>query len=293
MARYTQGRVAPGDEPARNTNHAGGECAPASDHTEHLERTRLPRRSDSEPSGCSQQLARQSDFLSGKENRMIEQDAERLMRGTRLHESVARQFSLPEGAGGRAVAEVMRVVNWLPNRKAISLLDVAASDDVLEVGFGPGHALKMLARLAPAGSVIGVDRSRTMFHEASLRNRSAIRAGRMSLRRGSFEALPLQDASVNRILAVNVMYFVGPLKAAFSEARRVLRPGGSISIYVTDRNSMEWLQFAGTDTRHAFDLAKLSRVIGDSAFGGDEIDIRRMWLPFGFRGLLVKITKAI
>lgn len=223
---------------------------------------------------------------------MIEEDAERPITGPRLYELVARQFSLPEGAGGKAIAAVMRVINWLPNKRAISLLDVSSSDDVLEIGFGPGHALKALARLTPAGSVTGVDRSRTMFREASLRNARAIQAGRMSLRRGTFEALPLQDSSVDRILAVNVIYFVGPLKTAFTEARRVLRPGGSITIYVTDRSSMEWFQFAGTDTRHAFDQANLTRMICDSAFGEDEIDIRRIWLPFGFRGLVAKVTKA-
>lgn len=219
-------------------------------------------------------------------------DAGRLGTGTRLHEQVARQFSLPEGAGGRAIAAVMRLVNWLPNRQAIRLLGVGAGDDVLEVGFGPGHALRALSRLAAGGSVTGVDRSRTMFQEASRRNATAIRAGRMRLRNGSFEALPAKDGSFDRILAVNVLYFVGSLEAAFAEARRVLRPGGSIAIYVTDRNAMQWLQFSGADTRHSFDAAHLMAAIRNSAFGADAVEIRRIWLPFGFRGLLARITKA-
>lgn len=223
---------------------------------------------------------------------MIEDNAGTLRAGPRLHERVARQFSRPEGRGGLAIAALMRLINWLPNRHAIRLLEVGPGDDVLEIGFGPGHALGALTRLTPCGTVTGVDRSRTMFHAATARNAAAISAGRMTLRRGSFEALPLPDASVDRILAVNVLYFVGPLRAAFAEARRVLRPGGSLALYVTDRGAMRWLQFEGADTRHGFEHDSLLRVLRDSAFRDDRIVIRRVWLPFGFRGLLARVTRA-
>ena len=222
---------------------------------------------------------------------MIDEDAEPLARRPRLHELVAQQFSLPEGPGGTAIGAAMRLVNWLPNKRTIELLDIGPSDDVLEIGFGPGHALKRLCSLTPAGTVTGVDRSHTMFRQASARNCGAIAEGGLSLRHGSFESLPLPDSSVDRILAVNVIYFVAPLMAALSEARRVLRPGGTMALYVTDRSSMEWLQFVGRDTRHTFDMPSLARLLGASAFGSDEVDVRHIWLPFRFRGLIAKVTK--
>lgn len=223
---------------------------------------------------------------------MIDEDTKTFAGRTGLHELVAGQFSFPKGRGGRMIGWAMRFVNWLPNRYAIEMLDVGPSHDILEIGFGPGHALKKLSRLAPRGTVTGVDRSGTMFRAASLRNEHAIREGRLRLKRGSFERLMLQDSSVDRILAVNVVYFVGSLKAAFAEARRVLRPGGTIAIYVTDRSSMAWLQFVGRDTRHTFDGAGLARLLEESAFASDEIDIQRIWLPFGFRGLVARVTKT-
>lgn len=223
---------------------------------------------------------------------MIDEDADGPVVEARFRDLVARQFSLPEGRGGLAVAAAMRLVNWLPNKRTIDLLSVGPDNDLLEIGFGPGHALKRLCRLAPSGSVTGVDRSCTMLREASLRNRRAIAEGRLSLSRGSFERLPLKDASVDGILAVNVLYFIGPLLAALAEARRVLRPGGSIAIYVTDRSSMEWLQFVGDETRHTFDRTSLAHLLRSSAFGEDEIDVRRVWLPFGFRGLIAKATRS-
>lgn len=223
---------------------------------------------------------------------MIDEDVEGPVAETRFRDLVARQFSLPEGRGGLAIAAAMRLVNWLPNRRAIGLLDVGPGDDLLEIGFGPGHALKRLCKLAPSGSVAGVDRSHTMLREAAARNRRAIAEGRLSLSSGSFERLPFKDASVDGILAVNVLYFVGSLMAALAEARRVLRPGGSMAVYVTDRSSMEWLQFVGRETRHTFDMTNLTRLLQSSAFGADRIDVRSIWLPFGFRGLVAKVTRT-
>ena len=224
---------------------------------------------------------------------MTDEEAESLVAGRSFHDLVARQFSLPEGRGGSLVAATMRVVNWLPNKRAIELLGVDPASDVLEIGFGPGHSLKKLCHLAAFGTVTGIDRSTTMSREAAERNRSAIADGRLSLLRGSFESLPLPDSSVDRILAVNVMYFVGPLLTALAEARRVLRPGGSMAVYVTDRSSMEWLQFVGTDTRHTFDMNNLTHLLRCSAFGADEICVRRIWLPLGFRGILARVRKSM
>ncbi|MCM2294659.1 methyltransferase domain-containing protein [Allorhizobium sp. BGMRC 0089] len=208
-----------------------------------------------------------------------------------VYDYIARQFAIPEGQGGVAISVAMRMINWLPYRGAISLLDIKPTADLLEIGHGPGFGLARLSKMAPMGSIIGVDRSPTMRRLARAKNKTAIAEGNMSLKQGTFERLPLRDESVDGILAVNVLYFVDPISSALAEARRVLRPGGTLSVYVTDKSRMPWLQFDGRETRHTFDERSLHRTLQTSDFGGDMIEIRSMWLPFRFRGLLAKITK--
>lgn len=208
-----------------------------------------------------------------------------------LHNFIAQQFSMPEGIGGRVAGAVMGLINHLPNRRAIELLDIGEQDDVFEMGFGPGWALKKMARLARSGTITGVDRSPTMFRQAQARNRAAIQDGRLKLIQGTFETLPLDSASVDKVLAVNVIYFCSPTGAALAEARRVLRPGGTMSIYATDCSSRRRLQFIGPETRQTFDLKGLEDFLGKSAFASDQIDIEAIWLPFGFRGLVARLCK--
>ncbi|QKC82051.1 class I SAM-dependent methyltransferase [Mesorhizobium sp. NZP2077] len=208
-----------------------------------------------------------------------------------LHDFIAQQFSMPEGMCGRAAGAVMGLINHLPNRRAIERLDIGEQDDVLEIGFGPGWALKKMARLAHGGTITGVDRSPTMVRQAQIRNRAAIQDGKLKLIHGTFERLPVESASMDKILAVNVIYFCSPTGTALAEAHRVLRPGGTMSIYATDCSSMKRLQFVGPETRQTFDPKGLEDFLGRSAFASDQIDIQVIWLPFGFRGLVARLCK--
>lgn len=208
-----------------------------------------------------------------------------------LHDFIARQFSRPEGICGRVTGAVMGLINHLPNLRAIELLDIADQDDVLEIGFGPGFALKKMAKLAREGTVVGVDQSLTMLRQAQARNRVAIEAGKLKLIQGRFEQLPLESATVDKVLAVNVIYFCWPTGTALAEARRVLRQGGTMAIYATDCSSMRRLQFIGPETQQTFDRKGLENFLNESAFGSDRIDIQTVWLPLGFRGLVARLCK--
>jgi SAM-dependent methyltransferase len=222
---------------------------------------------------------------------MLFEDTDTPARKHRIYDYIARQFASPQGRGGVVVAMAMRFINWLPNRGAIKFLDAKQTDDLLEIGFGPGFGLQRLCNIASRGTVTGIDLSTTMMAMAEARNRVAADDGRLSLKRGAFEKLPVSDASMDGILAVNVLYFVQPLKLSLAEAWRALRPGGSLVIYVTDKSIMSWLQFDGRNTGHTFDKQGLYQQLHASPLGAGEIEIRSLWLPFRFRGILAKVTK--
>ncbi len=199
---------------------------------------------------------------------------------------LGRQLRHPSGLGASVLAPVMALVNRRPNRVAIDALAVAPSDTVLELGFGPGHALRTLIAMASAGRVLGIDHSAAMLARAARRNRAAIGAGRLELRQARFDALPWGAQSVDKILAVNVAYFFGADGADLREARRVLRPGGTMAIYVTERTSMARWAFASAETHRRFDRDELMMLLLRGGFASDEVTIAPIAIPPGIRGLL-------
>ena len=74
---------------------------------------------------------------------------------------VVDQFHRPRGFSGRLAGWVManRSSNRRRNAWVITLLDVAPTDRVLEIGFGPGIAIREAAARATEGLVCGVDHS--------------------------------------------------------------------------------------------------------------------------------------
>jgi SAM-dependent methyltransferase len=138
----------------------------------------------------------------------------------------------PHGIGGHLAGWVMahRSSNVRRNHWVVSLLDVQPGDRVLEVGFGPGLAIREISRRATRGSVFGVDHSEVMVSAARRRNDAAIRAGRVDLRLVSVDALPDFGDPLDKILAVNSVGFWQDPATCLSELRARLRPDGIIAL---------------------------------------------------------------
>jgi SAM-dependent methyltransferase len=152
----------------------------------------------------------------------------------RVTAAVRAQFGHPTGFWGRAAGLIMahRTSNRRRNAWAVSLLDVRPEDRVLEIGFGPGLAIRELGRLAWKGYVCGIDHSELMVRRAKRLNAEGLRRGVVDLRLGSVpDDLPAFDEPFDKILAVNAMMSVWREPVArLEELRRLLRSGGLIAV---------------------------------------------------------------
>jgi SAM-dependent methyltransferase len=97
-----------------------------------------------------------------------------------------RMFGRPKGVlgrlGGIILAHTKRdFIQWV-----ISLLEVQPDDKVLEVGFGPGVGIQILATAVSTGYVAGVDYSKEMVEQAKARNVKAV-VGSLCCRRERFQ----------------------------------------------------------------------------------------------------------
>jgi SAM-dependent methyltransferase len=104
--------------------------------------------------------------------------------------------------------------------------DPQAGDLVVEVGCGTGRLTLPLAAVTPA-RVMGVDSETKMLDVA----RAKDGAGRVEWLRGSAYRLPVGDSEAAVVLMVMVVHLLRQRVRAFSETRRVLRPGGRLSVW--------------------------------------------------------------
>jgi ubiquinone/menaquinone biosynthesis C-methylase UbiE len=127
-----------------------------------------------------------------------------------------------------------RTIVWREvRRQTYALLDVHEGDQLLDVGCGPGDAVRELAqRVGSTGHVIGVDKSETMIQEARRRAQGATLPSEYRL--GDVYQLEFADNTFDGCRAERVfMHLDDPLRA-LSEIRRVTRPDGHIVIAEPD-----------------------------------------------------------
>jgi SAM-dependent methyltransferase len=206
--------------------------------------------------------------------------------------AIGRQLRNPSGFGGGLIAGLMAFANRQPNRIAIDALKIAPSDTVLELGFGPGRAIRTLDSMASRGRVFGIDHSATMLAQASRYNRRTVRIGRVQLQQGRFDALPWAPDTFDKILAVNVVYFFRADAAEIREARRVLRPGGMMAIYASNKSTMARWKFPCPETHHLFDEHDLLALILKGAAANDEVSVCSVTLALRIAGLLAILRKG-
>ena len=142
------------------------------------------------------------------------------------HGGMRSQFGHPRGMLGALVGHLMARKNAYMHDLAVDLLEVQPADHVLEIGFGHGRAIQLIAAKAINGHVVGIDHSETMVRQAHRRNEAAIRAGRVELRQGSVSSLPWDDGQFTKALDINCFHHWPNQAEDLLEVRRVLKPGG-------------------------------------------------------------------
>ena len=139
--------------------------------------------------------------------------------GIELYDAATRE-GLPDAA----------VLASLGCGNPVAVAELREGETVLDLGSGGGIDVLLSARrVGPSGRAIGVDMTDEML---TLARRNAIEAGaeNVEFRKGTIEALPLDDASVDVVISNCVINLASDKPAVFREIARVLRPGGRMGV---------------------------------------------------------------
>lgn len=146
-----------------------------------------------------------------------------------------------------------------------------AGRTVLDIGCGTGFHLPRFA--ARAAAVIGVEPHAPLLVRAHARAAADRHAARISIRRGTAQALPVPDASVD-IAHARWAYFFGPgCEPGLAELGRVMRSGGTA--FVID-NDARRSTFGGWFRRAlpSYDLDGVERFWARQGWHRRSLDIR-------------------
>ena len=136
---------------------------------------------------------------------------------------------------------VLRSHRWrtAENSAAYLLPHLAAGDQLLDVGCGPGTITLDLASRVSPGSVVGIDTADDIVAEAA-RSADAAGCANVSFARGDAYGIDAGDGAFDVVHAHQVLQHLGDPIAALTEMRRVLRPGGLLAVRDSDYGAFVW-----------------------------------------------------
>ena len=147
--------------------------------------------------------------------------------------AISPQMRCPHGGiGGYVAMTLMQQANWPSIREGIRRLDLQPDDTFVELGAGHGAGLREIATLTqPPKRIVCVEISEDFRKELQKTQQElpAELVSKIEIQDQDCKTMPyLEDASVDKMFGMNVVYFLDPLPVYLQEISRVLKPGGKI-----------------------------------------------------------------
>ncbi|TYS91436.1 class I SAM-dependent methyltransferase [Rossellomorea aquimaris] len=160
----------------------------------------------------------------------------------RIIDLVNEQYKAPKGLLGVYFGEKMVRQHRIETLWTLELLKLQDNDYVLELGCGAGYAVKRVLRDSNVKKVVGFDLSQTALASARFRNRANIYNSRAKFVLGNVNSLPFQDGMYSKVYSIQSVYFWESIHDSINEIYRVLKPGGSLIITLSDgKNGIPWM----------------------------------------------------
>jgi cyclopropane fatty-acyl-phospholipid synthase-like methyltransferase len=154
-----------------------------------------------------------------------------------LRKFIASHLKKPSGLPGIFTSNFMIKNNQKNYDRLVKDLVIHPGDKLLEIGYGPGVGINMVAKLCPSCTIHGIDFSKLMYQRASNYNKEFIDDGRVDLRFGDFLESTF-DSSYDIVFCLNVVYFWNELIPPFRKVWSILKEGGRFHIFMAHKNML-------------------------------------------------------
>lgn len=148
----------------------------------------------------------------------------------------------PHGPMGRLFGRFMEWGNRNAYERAVTLIEPRENGAFLEIGFGTGRLLEMVARKQSGGTLAGIDPSSLMLERA--RKRLTNKGFMSDINLGLADSLPWGEAQFDVVAALHCFQFWSDPAKTLAEIVRVLKKEGRLVLILRNHErtkNNDWL----------------------------------------------------
>jgi ubiquinone/menaquinone biosynthesis C-methylase UbiE len=164
--------------------------------------------------------------------------------------------------------ESMANEHWPIVKPTLELMELAATDNVLDAGCGGGWLSRILAQRVPEGRVVGMDISDEMVRHA---RRAGANLGNLVFVVGGVDEIPWEAHFFDKAISVESSYYWPDPAQGLRELFRVVREGGSawilINYYRDNPYCHQWGEKLAVTT-HLFPAEEWAGLFRQAGFRG-------------------------
>lgn len=148
----------------------------------------------------------------------------------------------------------------LPPKEILSALNIEKGDTIADLGAGTGYFTIPASRQTES-TVFAVDIEPQMLNVLEERL-TAQHISNAELIKGPIESIPMDDQSVDKVIASMVLHEVEPLTKGLQEIKRILKPGGLCICVEWEKEQAE----QGPPLHHRIHSSDMKQVVEQEGF---------------------------
>lgn len=151
-------------------------------------------------------------------------------------EFFSKQAQRPNGLFGKLIMSlIFSKGNAALNKITYELMSVQKDDKILEIGFGTGNLINIMAKHINKGMIEGLDFSDTMFSIAQKKNKKYIMNGKVKLFNANFDEIILEKDNYTKVCSVNTIYFWENPDKTINKIAEILKSKGKLVLAFEDK----------------------------------------------------------
>jgi cyclopropane fatty-acyl-phospholipid synthase-like methyltransferase len=160
----------------------------------------------------------------------------------------------------------------------IKYLEIKANDRILEIGYGPGIGIGLIAKRFGSCNIYGIDFSRLMYKRASKRNYRFIKTNKVHLIFGDFVETEISTTGFDKIFCINVVYFWDDLQKPFEKVYSLLKDDGIFCIYMAGKEELNKAKFTKDGIFNKYSIGQVVNALKSSGFHDIDHSFRKGYL---------------